>query len=576
MPADKMPSGQPTKAARIINNDPLSNGWGKTLSGETNDMVWKLIPDAKAMYSLQVSRETPVEPSSLSSSLFWEHRHLSQQQILSTPQADFLELFCKNKEKFQVGLSAIRKEVPGSDKVNLHPMFGPMRDREFTIWPVRVNKGWVTIILHIQPKEVVGQSSCGYIDREVTEYAIVDPFAEKRGSRKTFIESRLAEILSEGCIEFPTTAVDHTIAIQDTEDKWATGYNAYAISHEFIRRLKVLLYRREHCQAGLPSTDFLWGEFEEHCNVDVYREALMSACAHQTIEKSGYAVRMALDVPSESAKHNPDALNHLKAKSTHVVDEPDENYGKLPSATRNVVVEIPEDKRFASSTETTMRRTWQPEPGESDSDESEEAKPVVKKKRAPRKPKKEKSEQTKQPKTSSEKPAESSTEHDTGDQEQPLNANAMDAMDTTGDAPSSPEAPPSTFHTRTFEPQRDAGRCDENTQRHEAHAPEPSVSYAEAFSTILSKTMQPESAGNFGGSEQVEDDELLGDGKSPATAMGFTTLPTPVPETIERALVEVAQMDVPTSLGKRRLSDASDFSESSLKRARTEDLGDFE
>ncbi|KAI1778832.1 hypothetical protein F4818DRAFT_455115 [Hypoxylon cercidicola] len=346
-----MPPAPPTCAARIIRNEPLQNGWGTTLSGETNEVVSKVRKYAKDCYVFQLQRERPVDASSLSSALFWEHRHIPRPRVVSTPTADYRSLFCVDKKVFNENFGKIQQKVK-RESIELKALFGPMRDREFTIWPVQVpesnssdeNKYWVSIIMRIQPKPTTVKGMDKYFDREVTDIAIVDPLSKNRDSRKKFVERKLEKILAQGCIGFSETAVRHNIETEDVEDTWTTGYVAYAICRELFRRLKVLIYRRQHSESA--STEFLWSSFEEAYNIDTYRESLMAACAHQAIEKSGYLVRMALDVPSEKTNHRPDALSHLKARSvtSPPEDVPDEDYTE---SAPKVIVQIPEEMRSA-------------------------------------------------------------------------------------------------------------------------------------------------------------------------------------------------------------------------------------
>ncbi|KAI1101872.1 hypothetical protein F4804DRAFT_343661 [Jackrogersella minutella] len=346
-----MPSAQPTCAARIIRNKFLTYGWGAPLTKETNDIVKRVKEDAGAMYQLQSSRDRPITASSLRSALFWEHRHLADQQVVSTPALDDdleIELFSEERKPFKAGLEKIRKSFAGdSQQVQMRPLFGPIRDRPFTLWPIRIDGVWVTIILTISPVKISPEGPRKYFDRQVTKFIIIDPLPVSRRSRRALIEQRLGRILAEGCISFSPGAVVEGFATKDIEDKWATGLVAYALCREFFRRLRVFTYRRQ-----LPykpeAYDFIWGEFEEDYDMDAYRQSLMASCAHQAIEKSGYIVRLALEVPSEKSNHNPDALRHTDIDPRGV---PDEHYTTIQLETRNVVVEIPEDQRSVGAPE---------------------------------------------------------------------------------------------------------------------------------------------------------------------------------------------------------------------------------
>ncbi|XXH02237.1 hypothetical protein Hte_008605 [Hypoxylon texense] len=365
-----MPPAPPTCAARIIRNEPLQNGWGSSLSGDINSTVSSVKKYAKDCYVFQLDRERPVDASSLSSALFWEHRHILQPRILSTPAADYCGFFNADKRLFNENFGKIQQKVrnsKGSIKVNA--LFGPLRDREFTIWPVRVPEGpvdddtkyWITIIMRIQPKTAVVKDS-RYFDREVTDIAIIDPISSRRDSRRKFVEKKLGQVLAQGCIDFSDATTRRDLLAEDTGAMWTSGYIAYAICREFIRRLRVLIFRRQASQS--TPVDFLWDNFEESYNFDTYRESLMAACAHQTIEKSGYVVRMALDVPSEKTSHNPARLTHLHGRSADWPEEdvPDEDYTE---AAPKVIVQISEGMKVAGDESNSHEFT-----SDSDADES--------------------------------------------------------------------------------------------------------------------------------------------------------------------------------------------------------------
>ncbi|KAI1077760.1 hypothetical protein F5B20DRAFT_550295 [Whalleya microplaca] len=371
----------PTCAARVIRNRWLEYGWGAALTPETNRVVNHVKGAAEAMYSLQLSRDRAVDAASIRHALFWEHRQLTHQRIVSTPAIDFLGLFARDHQAFDGAIVKIHRSIfDDFESVQIHPLFEGIRDREYTVWPIDVDGSWVTVILRVQQKPPSVQKGENaddrhlYFDREVTEVAIIDPLPKDRDRRRTFINRRLAKILAEGSIDMPREAAVRSIGVEDTENEWETGYIVYAVVREFFRRLKVLLYRRQF----MPDTrtDILWTGFEEHYNIDSYRESLMAACAHQTIEKSGYLIRMALEVPSEKAKHNPNALSHTKAPSVVTPPEqvPDELFTSNHSSASHVIVEIPEHLRHTVPREITVHHHQE----KSESAQSESAKAEVK------------------------------------------------------------------------------------------------------------------------------------------------------------------------------------------------------
>ncbi|KAJ2978394.1 hypothetical protein NUW58_g7514 [Xylaria curta] len=280
--------GQPTAAARLISSPFIKFGWHKPLGGAVKETVQHLSSMADSMYMLQIDRERPIEALSLRNAMFWEHRQLDDELIVSTPAIDHIDLFPEDDASFQETIGKIGKKQ--YDRMFLlHYLFDKMRFREFLLLPIELDGVWVTIVTR------TGQKS--QLLREVTDFAIVDPLPNGRESRRSLVHRRLRAILAEGFIELPERVTVRDITIPDIEDgesdnHWKTGLIAYAFAREFLRRLKTLQFRRaqnshrnsEHCD------EFLWAAFEEHYNFDAFRQTLMSACAHQTIESSGLIV----------------------------------------------------------------------------------------------------------------------------------------------------------------------------------------------------------------------------------------------------------------------------------------------
>ncbi|KAI1199851.1 hypothetical protein F5X97DRAFT_295620 [Nemania serpens] len=323
--------GQPTAAARVISSPYIKFGWHRPLSGETKEAVQRVSSIADSMYMLQIERQRPIESLSLRNGIFWEQRQLVDDEMISTPAIDHIDLFPREDDQFQDTLDKLGKQwVGGPWGYSLHYIFSKMRTREFLLLPVEIGGYWVTVIARMRqrPEATVlpadfdwESGSVEYADREVTDLAIVDPIQMERESRRDLIRGRLAPILAEGCIEMSTEVTVRDIVVPDIDDfpyLWRTGVVAYAISREFLRRLKTLQWRRDQ---GVTDSEFLWAPFEEHYNFDAYRQSLMSACAHQCIEMSGFQVRMALDVPSEDSNYHLRQLSHIKDDSFFKRDE---------------------------------------------------------------------------------------------------------------------------------------------------------------------------------------------------------------------------------------------------------------
>ncbi|KAF3054992.1 hypothetical protein GL218_07669 [Daldinia childiae] len=319
-----MPAAPMTSAARLISNPNFKSGWGAVLTARTNQVIRSVKKEADGMYRLQTARDRPISPTSIYTSLFWEARNFRKSSIVYTPAVDDdLPLFSEEGKGFDKARKEIcRKEFENINDAEFHPLFKPMRDCKFTLWPIHlpVQDVWVTVILQIGAISTNSQASPTLFDREVLACAIIDPLPNDRDDRRHFILERLAEILEDGCIHLPDSAMIESFTTDDVPEAWATGHVAYAVCREFIRRLKVLNYQ-EDCGRAV-NTDLLWTEFEEHHDIDSYRESMMAACAHRTIRKSGYVVRMALEVPSEKSNYYPDSLNPF------FEDQPDEWFTK--------------------------------------------------------------------------------------------------------------------------------------------------------------------------------------------------------------------------------------------------------
>ncbi|KAH9905152.1 hypothetical protein F4778DRAFT_728880 [Xylariomycetidae sp. FL2044] len=327
------PNPQPTCAARVIYSSSLNRGWGKALSNETNQMVRRLDAEANAAHLLQLRRDREVAKTAMRVGLFWEHKQLKDQLIVSTPaHLDSLTFFSHLAEERREALAKTKRVISRDFKtVKMHSFFAGLREREFTVLPVEIEDAWVTIVLRVRAKTPITASAPGpdkrgeYLDRELTDFAICDPLEEGRSGRAKRIRDVLPMMLRQGSIEASmTSANDHgnLTPFNVTQNaRWETGYVAFAFAREFLRRLKVLLFRRTHPSSDADAdTYFLWKPFEEHYTIDGYRQGLMAACLHQCIEKSNYQVRIALEVPSEKAAYSPSSLSRITGPG--VVDPP--------------------------------------------------------------------------------------------------------------------------------------------------------------------------------------------------------------------------------------------------------------
>ncbi|KAJ8133265.1 hypothetical protein O1611_g353 [Lasiodiplodia mahajangana] len=317
--------GQPTAAARLISSPYIKFGWHKPLGGEVKDAIQRVSSMADSMYMLQIERERPIEALSIRNGLFWEQRQLVNDEMISTPAVDHIDLFPEDDALFHETIRKIGKQFMDDKTFAFHYLFSKMRMREFLILPIEINGYWATVIAQMRAKsgDTLEMGLVEDLDREVTSLAIIDPAPKGREYRRTLITTRLTSILREGCIELSdTSTANRAVAVLDVEDdqEWKTGLVAYAISREFLRRLKTLQWRRSN-GVSTNEEDLLWAPFEEDYNFDAYRQSLMAACAYQCIEMSGYQVRLALEVPSEDSNYKPGSLSHIKSGSFFKQDE---------------------------------------------------------------------------------------------------------------------------------------------------------------------------------------------------------------------------------------------------------------
>ncbi|KAI1472627.1 uncharacterized protein F4812DRAFT_19715 [Daldinia caldariorum] len=337
-----MPATPLTSAGRLVADPDFKSGWGAVLTPEINEVVRSVRKEAGATYRLQTARDEPITVASMYTALFWEARNFRNSSTVFIPAiTEEFKLFAEEDEVFDASRAVIRKKASENIRdTEFHPLLKSIRDSKFTLWPVRLplEDIWVTIALQLGGISEGSKGSQGsplHYDREVVACAIIDPYPSARDDRRNFVKKRLAEILGEGCIRFNDGVVMGTFTTEDISKLWETGHVAYAICREFIRRLNVLKYQ-EDCGHSV-STSLLWSPFEQHHDVDSYRESIMAACAHRTIQNSNYLVRMALEVPSKKSNHEPGRLD------PHVEDLKDSWFTKPKTKTpRKAEVEVPE------------------------------------------------------------------------------------------------------------------------------------------------------------------------------------------------------------------------------------------
>ncbi|RYP39209.1 hypothetical protein DL767_002317 [Monosporascus sp. MG133] len=387
---------EPICAARVIKTQLYGTGWSGKLSNEDKNMATSLLDDAGAMYMLQINRDRQVEPLSLHNALFWEHRQMSYPQIVSTPaliweqQQDFndqkittgivyaVPFFSTNESTWKTTYKTIEMQSsPTSSTREIHEFFANIRDREFTIWPVFLDGGfWVTVIMRVEtmdtPEVQPGTPTNFYFDRRVANLAIVDPVQEGHEEQLALFYKRLKFLLRQGCVLLSEDSLTPTLACDPVDYEWETGYVSYAVSREFIRRLKVLTHRRG--QTDVPDERcsdaeryLLWSPFEESHRINSYRESLMSACSNYVIELSGYRIRSALEVPSSAANHNAAGLRPYQVEGSEDAADEKISMGEKSRHFR-LKMDVPEGYSRESSIEDTQPELAMEKPTEPDDD----------------------------------------------------------------------------------------------------------------------------------------------------------------------------------------------------------------
>ncbi|KAI0391893.1 hypothetical protein F5Y17DRAFT_385097 [Xylariaceae sp. FL0594] len=346
--------GQPTAAARLVSSSYVKFGWHKPLSGETKETVQSIGSLADAMYMMQIDRDRPVDSLSLRNAIFWEHRQLARPSIISTPALDHLDLFPTDEAAFHENYAKMRAQLQeskddedgedGNTTWSLHYVFETIRQREFLLLPVEIDGSWLTIVCRLRDRKPKPDDEF-HADREVADWLMFDPQADWEPRMHT-AASRLIAFLRAGCIDMneKTRIRQGNFGAPDQVEKQHSGLVAYAFAREFLRRMKVLTFLRDRKGRVSPTemSRVVWGEFQEDYDLDAYRQSLMAACAHQCIEKSGYRVRMALEVPSSESNYDPALLERPESDEPER-NVPDERWDSFQEPSHTLTITVPKD-----------------------------------------------------------------------------------------------------------------------------------------------------------------------------------------------------------------------------------------
>ena len=323
-----------------------------------------------ALEKIQNTRGDSFDIHALRLAVWNEHRQLPSIDMLSTPAADSLDLFTRDEDAATRALDGLRPIYGQNRRVTLHPLFSWIVDREFTLWNIAVDGRFVTVFFRIQsvphrgnfnfPAEgefpVDGNGDpvdINHVYREVTDIVIIDPMDEPEDilvERFIFVRARIQAILERGSIEFPL-AVEEQFIGQTTLCTQAahSGYWAWGISREIIRRLKVVgQQRRPGPPAGILGTEnppILWQDidFAFTMTIDELRESLIAGVACRARAMSNYRLFIGLLAPGTNSTYDhtvvmgPPDINRMW---------PDEQLTGFDNDGPPVLIDVPEDQAW--------------------------------------------------------------------------------------------------------------------------------------------------------------------------------------------------------------------------------------
>ncbi|KAK6081206.1 hypothetical protein SCUP234_04859 [Seiridium cupressi] len=312
-------------------NDKESKNSADVLAGNIELQV-------EAMNMCQYTRDQAVDSNMMSQAIWYEHHQLVDTKIVACPEADKGRAMAPRKGyarlaqdlfKSQITPTLLaRRDVP---RMILSEFFLEMRERPYTIWPVRTaGNHWIVISMHIEETEeddVTEKDGNGHLDkyedRVIRRVAIIDSRPRTAKSRRELAKATLATVLDNGCIGVADNAVIQPIQVPQVDSSWQTGYVSYAIIRELMRRLRVLV------SVGFGANpEFLWGDFEEDLNVNGWREAMGLACAMRAIQVGDYQPRLAIEIPGDKGLQREDlnVASGSYAWPGHQYDDPTEEH----------------------------------------------------------------------------------------------------------------------------------------------------------------------------------------------------------------------------------------------------------
>ncbi|KAI5924950.1 hypothetical protein F4810DRAFT_103554 [Camillea tinctor] len=305
------------RALRVVSAGTIDYGRNKPAGPNIRQNVIPRITGTVAgMEACQAGRNNPVDARSLASGVFYEHRTLPLPQMVSTPFLTHLDLLSQDPDVRAAALVPLRRRFLPNNEVLHHPVYQGISTREFSIFNLQIDGGWIVVFIRIQRIDNAemfwNPAQEKWYQFEVQEIAFIDP-RDNPGAvqRLTRTYDAVRGILEQGSIRLDVHNVQyHWIEFEGCGNApELTGYWAYAINREFMRRFRILTLQRP--RVGLAPTglqnmpnvpDDFWLNWREPWNVDILRQAMLGADALRGVQQSNYQAYIALIVPSDQAR----------------------------------------------------------------------------------------------------------------------------------------------------------------------------------------------------------------------------------------------------------------------------------
>ncbi|KAI1485792.1 hypothetical protein F5X96DRAFT_689872 [Biscogniauxia mediterranea] len=340
-------------ALRVVSAGTIDYGRNRVPSANMRQTVIPRIAGTVAgLEAVQVSRDNPVDPQTLAGAVFFEHRTLEFPGMVSTPFFSHLDILAEDPVERAAALQPLARVFPGNRRVVHHPIFQGISGREFSIFNLQIDGGWIVVVIRIEaiigpeyywnPDE--GQTFFAY---DLVDIAILDPRGgPDAAARRLRVFQVMGDFLVHGSIRMEPGFNLHLPSMQRCADDPApTGYWAYGITREFITRLRHLAYQRERVgqpivgQENMPNLpDGFWDNIQEPWNIDLLRQWMVGANALRAVQMTNYQAYVALVVPSDDARER---LQSLQPPQDYDVMLPDEYFQGFDNEGPPFVITVP-------------------------------------------------------------------------------------------------------------------------------------------------------------------------------------------------------------------------------------------